>query len=68
MSHLSSEVKEVYVAYIKNKDGNIVRESTDYDFEHDAISWAKDTVSYYVQGTDEFYYAVIEHQVVPRYI
>lgn len=67
MSHLTSKTREVWVAVVYNEEDQCIKEGTEYSHEEDAIKDAHEWVSYYVDQCGDYYYARVEHRIIPIY-
>lgn len=67
MSHLTSDTSTVWVPVIYNEQDERVKEGGEYVLEESAVEEARDMVAYYVEYGGAYYYAKIEHRIVPIY-
>lgn len=67
MSHLTSETCDVWVPVLYNEQDERIKEGGEHHLEEFAVEEAREMVAYYVDLTDAYYYARIEHRIVPTY-
>lgn len=65
MSHLTSNTREVWVAAVYNENDERIKEGGEYILQESAFEEAHELVSYYVEQCGEYYYAKVEHRIVP---
>ena len=67
MSQLTSDTRTVWVPVVYNEQDERIKEGGEYILEESAVEEACELVAYYVETCGAYYYAKIEHRIVPTY-
>lgn len=67
MSQLTSDTREVWMAVVYNEDDQRIKEGGEYMTEEAAVKDAHEWVEHYVETCGSYYYARVEHRIVPTY-